>query len=141
VDKPQQEFAAPGFEHKQPQLTRPGGYLTPVAYLWTRTVRCKRLDCEATVPLVRQTWLCKKAGRFVALQVSPGADNRPRFTRVQSAHRSEQQAIQAFGFDPGKFSKGGNAACISCGTVADSEYVKQEGRAAWTLASGCLSRR
>jgi putative DNA methylase len=35
-----------------------GGFLTPVAYLWTRTVKCKNPACGATVPLVRQTWLC-----------------------------------------------------------------------------------
>jgi len=29
----------------------PPGYLTPVAYLWTRTVRCKNPFCGATVPL------------------------------------------------------------------------------------------
>jgi len=43
----------------------PGGkddahMLTPVAYLWTRTVRCKNPDCGGTVPLARQTWLAKK---------------------------------------------------------------------------------
>jgi putative DNA methylase len=44
------------------------GMLTPVAYLWTRTVRCKNPACGATVPLARQTWLAKKSGRYVALQ-------------------------------------------------------------------------
>jgi putative DNA methylase len=43
--------------------------LTPVAYLWTRTVRCPNPTCGATVPLVRQTWLAKKEGRFVALRM------------------------------------------------------------------------
>jgi putative DNA methylase len=43
--------------------------LTPVAYLWTRTVRCPNPTCGATVPLVRQTWLAKKAGRYVALKM------------------------------------------------------------------------
>src|SRR5262249_23321765 len=41
------------------------GYLIPFAYLWTRTVRCKNPLCEATVPLVKQTWLRKKKGDFV----------------------------------------------------------------------------
>ena len=44
----------------------PPGYLMPVAYLWTRTVTCKNPTCKATVPLVKQTWLCKKRDRFVA---------------------------------------------------------------------------
>ncbi len=34
--------------------------LTPIAYLWTRTVPCPNPSCGATVPLVRQTWLHKK---------------------------------------------------------------------------------
>ena len=38
----------------------PPGYLIPVAYLWTRTVTCKKPTCRATVPLLKQTWLCKK---------------------------------------------------------------------------------
>lgn len=53
----------------QQKLQVPAGYLTPVAYLWTRTVRCKNLTCGAIVPLARQTWLCKKKDRFVALKM------------------------------------------------------------------------
>jgi putative DNA methylase len=44
------------------------GMLTPVAYLWTRTVTCKNTACGATMPLARQTWLAKKKGRYIALQ-------------------------------------------------------------------------
>jgi putative DNA methylase len=33
----------------------PIGYLIPVAYAWTRTVRCKNPHCGATVPLVKRT--------------------------------------------------------------------------------------
>ena len=43
----------------------------PVAYLWTRTVKCPNPACGATVPLVLQTILCKKANRLVALRVVP----------------------------------------------------------------------
>jgi putative DNA methylase len=108
----------------------PAGYLVPIAYLWTRTVRCKNPTCGATVPLVRQTWLCKKKDRFVALKMIAGsagvspAEKKVRFEVVES--RTEKD----LGFDPGGFSKGGNATCPFCGTVADSAYVKAEGRAA-----------
>jgi len=106
------------------------GTLTPVAYLWTRTVRCKNPSCGAVVPLVRQTWLCKKNGRYIALKVTPDQEKkRPRFSVVSSLVRTEKEAIEQFGFDPGKFSRGGNASCIFCGTVATSDYVKQEGQA------------
>lgn len=103
--------------------------LTPVAYLWTRTVPCKNPTCGATVPLVRQTWLARKSGRYIALRVMPGRDRRPRFALVQSAHKNESDAIAEFGFDPARFSARGNATCVFCGTVADNDYVKEQGRA------------
>ena len=43
------------------------GMLTPVAYLWTRTVRCKNPACGGIVPLARQTWLAQKPGRICGL--------------------------------------------------------------------------
>lgn len=96
--------------------------LTPVAYLWTRTVRCKNPTCGATVPLVRQTWLCKRKGRYVAMRLTArSGEKRVRFDIV------ETQAADALGFDPEGFSKGGNAVCPFCGTVADVDYVKREG--------------
>jgi putative DNA methylase len=77
--------------------------LTPVAYLWTRTVRCKNPSCGATVPLVRQTWLCKKPGRYVALKmIAPKGAKQVRFEVVESATE------KGLSFDPAGFSKGGN---------------------------------
>jgi putative DNA methylase len=103
------------------KLTR-AGFLTPVAYLWTRTVRCKNPACGATVPLVRQTWLCKKKGRYVALKpFAPKGGKRVRFDVIEADTES------GLGFDPSGFSKGGNATCPWCGTVADAAYVKAEG--------------
>ncbi len=100
----------------------PPGFLQPVAYLWTRTVRCKNPACGATVPLVRQTWLCKKKGRYVALKmVAPRGKKQVRFEVVES------DTEKGLGFDPAGFSKAGNATCPFCGTVADSEYVMSEG--------------
>lgn len=100
----------------------PPGYLTPVAYLWTRTVRCKNPACGAIVPLVRQTWLCKKQSRYVAMKmVASKEQKRVRFEVVE-AHSEKQ-----LGFDPEGFSKGGNTSCPFCGTVADNDYVKSEG--------------
>jgi putative DNA methylase len=101
--------------------TRPG-CLVPVAYLWTRTVTCKNPTCKATVPLLRQTWLCKKKDWYVALKlVAPKGEKRVRFEVVES--RTEK----GLGFDPAGFSKAGNATCPFCGTVTDNDYVKIEG--------------
>lgn len=103
-------------------VEQPAGYLTPVAYLWTRTVHCKNPSCGATVPLVRQTWLCKKPKRYVALKmIAPPGGKQVRFEVVES------DTEKGLGFDPAAFSKGGNATCPFCGTVADSTYVKAEG--------------
>lgn len=116
----------------------PPGFLVPVAYLWTRTVRCKNPTCGATVPLVRQTWLCKKKDRYVALKmITPAcaaepcdAAGRPEGEKKVRFEVVESRTEKGLGFDPASFSKGGNATCPFCGTVADSDYVKAEGRAA-----------
>ena len=100
----------------------PAAYLMPVAYLWTRTVKCKNPSCGATVPLVKQTWLCRKKGRYVALRmVAPKGQKQARFEVVES---TTEKGLE---FDPTGFSKAGNAACPFCGTVADIDYVKCEG--------------
>jgi putative DNA methylase len=115
------------------------GMLTPVAYLWTRTVRCKNPACGGIVPLARQTWLCKKKNRYVALkpdtspnkfgtpmripQLVEGASKRVRYRVVEAT------TPKGLGFDPAAGSRGGNVACLFCGTVADSAYVKAEGQA------------
>lgn len=100
--------------------------LTSVAYFWTRTVNCPNPTCGATVPLVRQTWLVKKPGRFVALKIHAevARTNRKRvWFEVVSATSEE-----ALGFDPTAFSERGNAACPFCGGTVDIDYIKSEGQ-------------
>jgi adenine-specific DNA methylase len=41
----------------------------PIAYLWSRTVRCEAPDCGAEIPLMRSFWLAKKANRKLALRL------------------------------------------------------------------------
>lgn len=109
-------------EERQQKLKVKRGFLTPVAYLWTRTVRCKNPACGAIVPLLRQTWLCRKKDRCVAMRVvAPKAEKRVRFEIVEARDES------GLGFDPTAFSKEGNATCPFCGTVADADYVQSEG--------------
>ncbi len=61
-------------ERSRSQKSKNG--LTPVAYLWTRTVKCPNPGCGAAVPLVRQTWLCKKSKKYVALKVIPNHETK-----------------------------------------------------------------
>ena len=106
----------------------PPGTLKPIGYLWTRTVRCKNPSCTASVPLVRQTWLCKKKDRYVALKmITPKGKKAVRFEVVETTTEN------GFDFDPSSFSNAGNATCPFCGTVADIDYVKSEG---WRGAIG-----
>jgi putative DNA methylase len=104
--------------------TVPAGYLMPVAYLWTRTVVCRNPACTAVVPLVRQTWLCKKDRRYVALKIVTSKSGRKVRFEVIEAERPD-----SLGFDPEAGSKGGNATCPFCSTVAANDYVKAEGMA------------
>jgi putative DNA methylase len=100
----------------------PSGYLVPVAYLWTRTVTCKRPDCKASVPLVKQTWLCKKKGRYVALKsIAAVKQKRVRFEVHEAAVASQ------ISFDPDQGSEGGGTTCPFCNTVADADYVQAQG--------------
>src|SRR3989475_1710854 len=89
------------------------GALTPIAYLWTRTVPCPNPTCGATVPLVRQTWLRKKEGNYVALRMKPDhSSKKVRFERAQSA------TLKGLGFNPEEGSQRGNATCLFCGAIA-----------------------
>lgn len=103
--------------------------LTPVAYLWTRTVRCKNPACGGTVPLARQTWLAKKEGRYVALRADAEANRNKEWPeKTIRYHVVEATSEAGLGFDPAAGSKAGNVACPFCGTVVDNGYVKAEGR-------------
>lgn len=98
--------------------------LTPVTYLWTRTVKCPNPACSAAVPLVRQTWLCKKSKKYVALKIIPNHETkRVEFEVVEVATEKE------LGFDPATGSSRGNSTCRHCGTTVKGDYVKEQGKA------------
>lgn len=98
--------------------------LTPVAYLWTRTVKCPNPACGASVPLVRQTWLCKKKGKYVALKVIPNLQ-----TKRVEFEVVEATTEKALGFDPAAGSARGTSTCRHCGTTVKSDAVKEQGKA------------
>jgi putative DNA methylase len=97
----------------------------PLAYLWTRTVRCPNPALgEHEVPLVRQTWLARKRGRCIALRA---VVDRIRLTvgwEVVKASSPEE-----LGFDPAAGSKRGQATCFVCGATITYDYVRAEGSA------------
>jgi putative DNA methylase len=94
----------------------------PIAYLWTRTVPCPNTAGGAhQLPLVRQTWLAKKKGSYVALK--PIVD---RVTRTLQWEVVKATEAAGLGFDPAGFSSRGRAGCLICGAAVDVGYVKQQ---------------
>ncbi|MEJ7792956.1 MAG: hypothetical protein WKF65_13390 [Gaiellaceae bacterium] len=118
------QLAADGHEQRTfVGTSEPGGRI-PIAYLWTRTVPCPNAASGAhNVPLVRQTWLAKKNGRYVALR--PHADRR---TMTVSWDVVEASSRADLGFDPGGFSERGSTTCSLCGASIDLDYIKAVGR-------------
>jgi len=128
-ESPEQLALGMAVKESQEGYDARAGMLTPVAYLWTRTVRCKNPACGGTVPLARQTWLCKKKNRYVALRPDtetnrdkPAGEKRVRYEVLEATTQ------EGLGFNPSTGSRGGNVPCPFCGTVVDSTYVKEEGQ-------------
>lgn len=113
------------FEQKTQQLNSSfQKELTPVAYLWTRTVKCPNPGCGADVPLVRQTWLCKKSKKYVALKVTPNYE-----TKKVEFEVVESTTEKGLGFNPAAGSSRGNSTCRHCGTnVSSKHYVQEQGK-------------
>ena len=89
----------------------------PVAYIWARTVPCRRPGCLAPVPLVRQAWLRKKGGAVAAVpRIEDGSrlcwDVVSGKSVGDVARQSEQTGA-------------GQAVCVACDTPASSEHVKE----------------
>ena len=95
----------------------------PVGYIWARTIKCNNPACGAEIPLVRQTWLAKKANRKIAYKLIPKGN------KVALEIREGKQ----IDFDPevGTVSRA-KVVCPCCGaTLSDKEVRKQfqEGKA------------
>jgi len=94
----------------------------PVAYLWARTVKCPNPACGATIPLVRQLWLCNRPGRKVALRIQPSAKTKQCVFAV-----AEGKEID---FDPSRGTmQKGKAMCPFCQTVVGGEGLRTESKA------------
>ena len=91
----------------------------PVAYIWARTVPCRRPGCAAPVPLVRQAWLRKKGSAVAAIpRIEGGSRLCWDVVSGKSVGDVSQQAEQT---------GAGQAICVACDTPASSEHVKEIG--------------
>jgi putative DNA methylase len=95
--------------------------MTPIAYLWARTVRCEAPNCGAEIPLVRSFWLCKKASRRSALRYrivrQPSQPPRVEFDVVEPKTATDV---------PGATVTSAKATCIACSSVLPSERVRAQ---------------
>ena len=101
-----------------------------VAYLWTRTVRCKQ--CRIALPLLKTSWLCKKDGKRVLLTMEPNTGrttfnfevhtNVPEKGGNAAQRRQHDRAIGA-----ATMTRTG-ATCACCGAIMTMEEIRLEGR-------------
>lgn len=91
----------------------------PVAFIWVRTVPCRKPGCAAVVPLVRQAWL-RKRGAFVA-SVPKSKDKGRRIEwQIMSGNTSQE-----VGSETEEQTGAGESSCPECTTPISSEYVKE----------------
>jgi len=93
----------------------------PIAYLWTRTVRCEAPNCGAEIPLVRSFWLAKKANRRRALRyhVERPKAKPPQVVLEVFEPKSESEVPR------GTVSRA-KAACPACNIVLPPERVRAQ---------------
>ena len=101
------------------------------AYLWARTVTCKR--CRATLPLLKTRWLCKKDRKRVLLTMERNSGGTGVVFGVQSGvPQNGGNAAQRREHDKrtgaGTMSRTG-ATCPCCGAIMTMEDIRFEGRA------------
>ena len=94
---------------------------TPIAYLWTRTVRCEAPRCGAEIPLMRSFWLARKPKRKRAL--------RPRIERPEG--RPPRVAFELFEPEAEADVRAGTvtrarATCPCCESVLSPERVRAQ---------------
>lgn len=107
----------------EPQSTDiPEGYLTPISFMWTRTVTCPNPSCRAHVPMARQTWLVRKKDRYIAASMCP--DRKSRRVKFEVVTATDEAG---FGFDPGELNSRGSTTCPFCASAVENTYAQREG--------------
>ena len=93
----------------------------PIAYIWTRTVRCEAPNCGAEIPLMRSMWLCRKPKRKWALRPNVIRDDgaTPRVELDIFEPKAEREV------SGGTVSRA-KATCLCCGAVLSPERVRTQ---------------
>ncbi len=90
----------------------------PVSYIWVRTVPCRNPQCNAAVPLVRQSWLKKKGLSVSAVPKLKDHGRAIHWDIVVGSKAADEDDKQT---------GSGDAQCLACTTPAPAEYVKECG--------------
>lgn len=123
------EEAARRIGDRYPRAILPdGSSAEAIAWIWARTVTCPNPACGIEMPLTNKWWLGRKSGRetYVVTDVVDDSTH-PSGSRVK--FRIQHRAA---GASPpptqGTVDRHG-ARCVACGTVAQLDYLRREGRA------------
>lgn len=95
------------------QAVDTGKSLTPIAWLWARTVTCPNPACGCTVPLVKSFTLSRKAGKETFVKLVPDG-KKPRFIVCKGKGGAE-----------GTVNRKG-AVCPFCNTAVSFQYIRTE---------------
>ena len=91
----------------------------PMAYLWTRTVKCANPACGADMPLMRQYWLARKHRKKVALK--PDVDQTSKSVRFIVVEG--EATDDTFGK---RTVERGNTTCLVCNGLTSARHVRGE---------------
>ncbi len=103
----------------------------PIAYIWARTIKCEGPACSTTVPMLRSTWLAKKSGKGVRLQLLPNKKSRSVDARVlvRRGAKWEDPDSPTIAVDPGPPTgtvKRGSVTCPCCGYTTPVARVREQ---------------
>lgn len=115
--------------HHYPAVALPdGGFATPIAWIWARTVTCPNPACGVDMPLVRSWWLSKKLGQEAYISPSLVEDSeQPSGRRIRFELGSDPATAPSVSTD-GTVNRRG-AHCVGCESPVDLKYIRAEGKA------------
>jgi adenine-specific DNA methylase len=100
---------------------------TPVGYLWARTIPCQNPTCSATIPLIKQFWLCKRESKKIAYR--PIVNEEDESIDFEILHGKKLSRELEKGFDPkdGTVSRA-DATCPVCRQVTKAKKTRKTAR-------------
>jgi len=93
----------------------------PVAYIWARTIKCQNPSCRTEIPLIRQSWLARKADKKVAFKIIGDKKNKWIDYKIVKNTKID--------FDPSiGTTRKATVFCPVCGAGIDDKTVGKEAR-------------